>query len=616
MSIADAEAVTEGETLEFPVELSNRSAAAITVAWVAAGVDGAARGTDYADVRLGFVTFAPGEVRKVISLATLDDDAIEAEEGVRITLSAPDPALATLDRAAATGRILDDDLPVVTIAFEREQFVEGEPLLFTLTRTKDLSLPLTVEILSGTSSDQLGRYTTLTIPSGRSTLTGGHLLRPVVSADTTYYLGLGDSEDFRPGEPSLVMAGVLDRDAPPTVSVADAEAVPEGGELAFAVTLSNPYRSGITVSYALAGSAVAGTDYQGAASGFVIFPPNATERTIRVATTDNEIAGPEKVVEVTLSLPASGSGGPTLGDSTAAGRILDNDATPEVSVADAGGVSEGGDLAFAVTLDRPYRSEVTVDYSLGGTAAAGTDYAGSASGSVTFAPNAMERTIRLATVDDDADGPDRTVEVTLSLPVPDPGLATLGASTATGRILDDDLPVVTVAADTAAVTEGEDAVFTLTRAGVVSEELAVSLAVADADGVLVSTAPTGVTFGAGAATATLRLGTEDDTVDEPDAVVTLALADGAGYRPGDPAAVTVRDDDSPNVSIADAAPVTEGGTLEIRGAPEHALRCAGHDRLPARRQRNAGRGPCRRRDRQRGLRAGGHGADAADRHGG
>ena len=566
VSVADATPVTEGGTLEFPVTLSNRSAAAITVAWVVVGVDGAVRGSDYADVRLGFVTFAPGEVRKVISLATLDDDVIEREpEGVRITLSAPDPALATLDRAAATGRITDDDLPVVTIAAESEQFAEGEPLLFTLTRTGDLSAPLMVDIEFGVLPDRLGRYRTLTIPSGRSTLIGGHLLQPVVSVDTTFYLGLGTSTDFRPGEPSLVVARVLDHDAAPEVSVADAEAVAEGGTLEFAVTLSGPYHAEVTVDYSLGGTAAAGTDYQGAASGSVTFAPNATERTIRVVTVDDVAEGPEeKTVEVTLSLPVSGSGGATLGAATAAtGRILDNDTMPEVSVAAADAVSEGGTLAFAVTLSGPYRSEVTVDYALRGTAVAGTDYTGAATGAVTFAPGTIERAIRLATTDDDVDGPDRTVEVTLSLPVPDPGVATLGTSTATGTITDDDLPVVTVAADTATVTEGEDAVFTLTRAGVVSQALAVSLTVADADGVLASTAPTGVTFGAGAATATLRLGTRDDTVDEPDAVVTMALADGAGYRSGDPstAAVTVRDDDSPNVSIADAVPVTEGGTL-------------------------------------------------------
>ena len=563
VSVADAAAVTEGGTLEFPVVLSNRSAAAIAVAWVVDGVDGAVRGTDYADVRLGFVTFAPGEVRKAIPVATLDDSGIEAEEGVRITLSAPDPALATLDRAAATGRILDDDLPLVTIAAEAARIVEGEPLRFTLTRTGDLSAALTVETLIGRSPDALGPASTVTIPSGQSTLQAGGGPAPEVAADTTFWLGLEASTDYRPGEPSLAMVRVLDHDAAPDVSVADAEAVPEGGTLEFAVTLSGPYHAEVTVAYSLGGSAAAGTDYEGAASGSVVFAPGDTEKTIRLVTVDDDTEGPRGTVEVTLADGDSYD----LGASPAAeGRILDNDAVPEVSVADAQPVPEGGALAFAVRLSNPATQAITVNYTLAGTAAAGADYEGAASGSVTFAPGAVEETISLATVDDDADEPEETVEVTLSLPVPDPGLATLGASsTASGAIADGDLPVVTVTAAAAAVAEGEDAVFTLARAGLVSEALAVSFTIGDADGVLASTAPTGVTFGAGAATAALRLGTQDDALDKADAAVTLALAAGADYQPGDPstAAVTVRDNDLPNVSVADAPPVTEGGTLEF-----------------------------------------------------
>ena len=565
VSVDDAPPVTEGETLAFPVRLSNPSATAITVAWVVVGVDGAVPGADYADVRVGFVTFAPGDREETISLATLDDGDIEAEEGVRITLSAPDPRLATLDRAEATGRITDADLPLVTIAAEAERIVEGEPLRFTLTRTGDLSAALTVEILIGRSPDALGPASTVTIGSGVSTLQAGGGPAPEVDADTTFWLGLATSPEYRIGEPSLAMVRVLDHDATPAVSVADADAVAEGGTLAFAVTLSGPYHSEVTVDYTLGGTAVAGTDYEGAASGTVTFAPGTIEQAIRLVTTDDATEGPEETVEVTLTLPDPDPGVATLGTATATGRILDDDATPAVSVADADAVAEGGTLAFAVRLSNPGTEAITVDYTLAGTAAAGTDYQGAATGSVTFAPGTIEQTIRLVTVDDDADEPDEAVEVTLTLPDPDPGVATLGTATASGTITDGDLPVVTVAADTAAVTEGEPAVFTLTRAGVVSEALAVSFTIGDADGVLASTAPTGVTFGAGAATATLRLGTRDDADDEADATLTLTLAGGTGYGRGDPsrAAVTVRDDDHPSVSVADAAPVTEGGTLEF-----------------------------------------------------
>ena len=120
-------------------------------------------------------------------------------------------------------------------------------------------------------------------------------------------------------------------------------------------------------------------------------------------------------------------------------------------------------------------------------------------------------------------------------------------------IIDGDLPVVTFAADETMVTEGEDAVFTLTRAqGDASRALVVSVQVTDADGVLASAAPMNVNFGAGAATATLRLGTDDDETDEPGATLTVTLADGAAHDLGAPSAatVTVQDNDAtPTVTL-------------------------------------------------------------------
>ena len=172
--------------------------------------------------------------------------------------------------------------------------------------------------------------------------------------------------------------------------------------------------------------------------------------------------------------------------------------------------------------------------------------------------------LSIRTVDDGIDEPEETVVLTLL--APDPALAVLG-NPSTGRafIQDNDPSVVTVAAAPAAVAEGQDAVFTLTRAVGISDPLEVAVAVTDADGVLTAMPlPTSVAFAADAATATLRLGTEDDAVAEASAAVVLTLQPGAGYTLGAPAeaTVTVADDDgAPAVSIGDAGSVTEGGML-------------------------------------------------------
>ena len=207
-------------------------------------------------------------------------------------------------------------------------------------------------------------------------------------------------------------------------------------------------------------------------------------------------------------------------------------------------------------------------YTLAGAATAGADYAGGASGAVTFAPGTTERTIRVATLADGVDEPEESVRV--NVVTVDVGgfveVVTTGGGSATGAILDIDLPSVTVAPVASVVTEGEDAAFTLTRAGDLSAPLEVSFAVADTAGVLSSAAPSGATFEADAATARVTLATDDDEADEADAALTLTLQADADYDRGDPhqATVTVRDNDPWTVTVAPAAAtVTEGEDAEF-----------------------------------------------------
>ena len=107
------------------------------------------------------------------------------------------------------------------------------------------------------------------------------------------------------------------------------------------------------------------------------------------------------------------------------------------------------------------------------------------------------------------------------------------------------LPVVSIAAASGYAREGADAVFALVRVGDVSAALTVPVTVSESGPVLGAPVPAGATFAAGAAAAELRVPTDDDGADEPAGTVTVALADGAGWRLGpDTASVTVLDDDA------------------------------------------------------------------------
>ena len=120
------------------------------------------------------------------------------------------------------------------------------------------------------------------------------------------------------------------------------------------------------------------------------------------------------------------------------------------------------------------------------------------------------------------------------------------------------LPEVSVAAGSSPVTEGSDAVFTLTRAGDTSAELTVALSVTEDGAVLAGTPPAEAVFAAGSGTTELTVATQDDEAAEDASAVTVAFEVGTGYTVdanGTEATVTVADDDAAP-EIAGAGPFT------------------------------------------------------------
>lgn len=109
ISIADASR-SEGNSgtanMAFIVSLSKASATPVTVRYATSNAT-AMSGTDYVSTS-GTITFAAGETSKTINVSILGDTAVEPDEALTVTLSAPSGA--TLSRAAATGTITNDDV--------------------------------------------------------------------------------------------------------------------------------------------------------------------------------------------------------------------------------------------------------------------------------------------------------------------------------------------------------------------------------------------------------------------------------------------------------------------------------------------------------------------------
>ena len=241
---------------------------------------------------------------------------------------------------------------------------------------------------------------------------------------------------------------------------------------------------------------------------------------------------------------------------------------PEVTIAaDAASVTEGGNAAFTLTATPPPPADLSVTVNV---SAAG-DY-GIATGSQTVTiPTAGSFTLTLATTGDTTDEPDGSVTVTVN----DGAGYTVGSS-ASGTVVvrDDDepLPEVTIAAGVSAVTEGGDAVFTLTATPPPPADLSVTVSVSAAGDYGIATGSRTVTIPT-AGSFTLTLATTGDTADEPDGSVTVTVNDGAGYTVGISPSLTraVEDDDEPvpEVATATATGVDAGLIAEVKGHIAH-----------------------------------------------
>ena len=117
-----------------------------------------------------------------------------------------------------------------------------------------------------------------------------------------------------------------------------------------------------------------------------------------------------------------------------------------------------------------------------------------------------------------------------------------------------DAAVVTIAAGTSPVTEGEEVMFTVTRATAAATHLSVTVGVTETqsmifngvpDGIDSTRWPTRVDILANATAATFGVVTDDDDADETDSVITATVNAGNGYTAGTSgsASVTVQDND-------------------------------------------------------------------------
>ena len=182
------------------------------------------------------------------------------------------------------------------------------------------------------------------------------------------------------------------------------------------LSLDQAAASEVTVSYTVGGTATSGTDYA-ALSGTAVFAVGADTVALTVTPIDDGLIESDETVEVTLTagtdyqLGATTSGVVTISSDDVA---MPTDPVVSLTVSD-GAAAEGGLDTGVITLslDQAAASEVTVSYTVGGTATSGTDYT-ALSGTAVFAVGADTVALTVTPIDDGLIESDETVEVTLT----------------------------------------------------------------------------------------------------------------------------------------------------------------------------------------------------------
>ena len=580
---ADAGLVTEGGSAAYTVAVTGgTSTAPVVVSYTVSGTATAA--DDYTEPS-GRLTVASGGTTAVIMIATTADMVLDPNETLRVTLSGASTTKGEVSVGAPSEASVVLAEPVgssVTVSLDPadQSVAEGSPASFeaVLSETVASAVVVSWQTANGTagSDDYTAQAaTSLTIAAG-ATSSGAFTVATAADTlsegDETFRVRIAADDDTPlPSDVSIsptantATATITDdaADAMTATVAGSAATVAEGSNAVFTVTLSGgTSTSAVVVSYETGGTATSGTDYT-APSGSLTIAAGASTGTITVATAAESPAllEPNETLSVTLTRVSGGGGSPSLGAAKSAETTITDSGTVTVGFSAASAsVAEGRAATLIISLSGAVSDNVTVKWKTADATARSADYTARTATSLTIAAGATAKTVTVQTTQDRlAEGGETfTASLETDSANPLPAGVSLGTSSATVTIADDEALLVDVSADAESVAEGGSAAYTVTVTGgtstapvVVSYETGGTATAADD-----YTAPSGsLTVASGQATAAITIATAADTVLDPDETlrVTLTGVSGGGgaanLGTGTRAETTLTDAGSVTVSL-------------------------------------------------------------------
>ena len=536
ISIDDLSVSESAATAQATVRLTRPAYDEVTLRYgTAAGT--AIATTDYTAQSQVAVTIPAGATTATVAVPILADDVYEADESFFVDLS--DPAVAELgsDRRAVI-TIVDDDAPPTLSVGDAPAVAESAgPLVFTVTRTGQTSLPATfswstADVTAEAGSDFTAASGTVTIPAASSSaqLQVQLVSDSVAEDDETVAVTLSTPVN------AVIIDGsatgvILDDDTaartPGVVVNPSALTVTEGDPngRTYSVKLSSQPAADVTV--AIVGHS--GTDLTLSAtdlsSDYELTFTTAnwnTAQTVTVSADDDADAVADAAVTLThTATSGSHSSAPVAVTVT----ITETDTAEVLAVPGKLPVAENASSAYTVALATQPSANVTVTV----TGHTGSDLTLSAT-RLTFTPDnwGTPQTVTV-TADADADGVDD--QVTLTHTASGGGYGAAAAAIVDVTVTDDDAAEIVVKPPALTMSEGGSSSYTVELSSPPTAEVTVTVSAPEADLTILSAEPRTLRFTPEdwdqPQTVTLAAGYDADTADD---TVTLTHAgEGGGY---------------------------------------------------------------------------------------
>ena len=193
IAIGNAGAV-EGDNLVFTVTRSGFTGNAVSVNYATAGGT-ATSGSDFT-AKSGTLSFAANETSKTITVATINDTAVESSETFTVGLSGAS-SNATITDASGSGTITDNDVAPANLAISNASAVEGANIVFTVARSGNTATAVSVNYATagGTAtsgSDFTAKSGTLSFAANETskTITVATINDTAVESSETFTVGL------------------------------------------------------------------------------------------------------------------------------------------------------------------------------------------------------------------------------------------------------------------------------------------------------------------------------------------------------------------------------------------------------------------------------------------